>query len=198
MTAGTTRRCVHCRGPLPPSSGRGRRRLYCSTPCRKAAGRKRLPQPAYFSSATPEWATPQDLFDRLDGRWHLDLDVCATAENAKCARYFTRADDALVQPWEGICWMNPPYGRGIGQWIAKAYDTARAGHTVVCLIPVRTDTAWWQRFIEPYAEVEFLKGRIRFGGAATGAPFPSCVAVFRPSFRPAHEVDEIGDETGAA
>ena len=56
--------------------------------------------------------------------------------------------------------MNPPYGRGIGQWVAKAYDTARAGHPVVCLVPVRTDTVWWQRFVEPFGEVEqFIKGR---------------------------------------
>jgi phage N-6-adenine-methyltransferase len=148
-------------------------------------------------SKTPEWATPQDLFNRLDATYGFDLDVCATAENAKCPRFFTKADDALLQPWDGTCWMNPPYGREIGYWVAKAYDSARAGATVVCLLPVRTDTVWWQRFIEPHAAVEFLKGRVRFGGAPTGAPFPSCVAIFPPHLAPHSRRPEIGVEIDA-
>ena len=193
---GDTRRCAHCRTPFMPRSLVGRPQLYCSTSCRDAAGRRRRRQPAYFSSATPEWATPQELFDRLDAVHHFTLDVCSTDENAKCERHYTRADDALCQAWEGSCWMNPPYGRGIGAWVAKAYDTARAGHPVVCLLPVRTDTVWWQRFVEPYGEVEFIKGRIKFGGAPTGAPFPSAVVVFRYPFRYLGTANEMGNETG--
>lgn len=54
-----------------------------------------------FSSATDEWATPQDFFDKLDAEFHFDLDVCATPENAKCARYYTKVQDGLKQPWGG-------------------------------------------------------------------------------------------------
>jgi phage N-6-adenine-methyltransferase len=64
-----------------------------------------------FSSRTDLWATPQDFFDRLNAEFRFTLDVCATPENAKCTRYFTRADDGLAQSWTGVCWMNPPYGR---------------------------------------------------------------------------------------
>jgi phage N-6-adenine-methyltransferase len=175
-------RCGRCRSPLPVSPT-GRPRLYCSAACKEAAGRKRRRGGSvHFSSATPEWATPQDLFDELDAEFGFELDVCATAGNAKCARYFTQADDGLAQAWRGVCFMNPPYGDGIGQWVRKAHESSLLGATVVCLVPARTDTRWWQD-ICTLGEVRFVRGRLRFGGSTTGAPFPSAVVVFRPDFR---------------
>jgi hypothetical protein len=115
-------RCVACRQRLEPSSTRPRR--YCDDACRQAAARARRKRSVHFSSATDEWATPQSRFDELNAEFApgFDLDVCATADNAKCARYFTRGDDGLVQTWTGVCWMNPPYGRAIGAWVQKAYE----------------------------------------------------------------------------
>jgi phage N-6-adenine-methyltransferase len=103
--------------------------------------------------------------------------VCATAENAKCSRYFTIEDDGLAQEWRGRCWMNPPYGREIGAWMAKAWSSAAAGALVVCLVPARTDTPWWHDYAIK-GEVEFLRGRLKFGGHKNPAPFPSAVVVF--------------------
>jgi phage N-6-adenine-methyltransferase len=134
----------------------------------------------HFSSATDLWATPQDFFDRLNARFGFTLDVCATADNAKCERFFTAADDGLAQDWSGICWMNPPYGREIGKWMRKAHESSLAGATVVCLVPARTDTRWWHDYAMQ-GEIEFIKGRLRFGSAKTNAPFPSAVVVFRPA-----------------
>lgn len=74
----------------------------------------------HFSSATDLWATPQDFFDKLNAEFGFTLDVCANAENAKCADYFTAEQDGLAQDWRGVCWMNPPYGREIGAWMRKA------------------------------------------------------------------------------
>jgi phage N-6-adenine-methyltransferase len=73
-----------------------------------------------FSSATDEWPTPQKFFDELNAEFHFELDVCATSENAKCPRYFTKADDGLSQTWDGVCWMNPHYGRQIVAWVKKS------------------------------------------------------------------------------
>jgi hypothetical protein len=101
--------------------------------------------------------------------------VCATAANATCPRYFTQSDDGLAQSWGGVCWMNPPYGTGIGAWMRTAYESSLLGATVVCLVPARTDTRWW-RDIATLGEVRFLPGRVRFGGADNGAPFPSAAA----------------------
>lgn len=50
---------------------------------------------ALLSSKTGEWSTPQDFFDRLDWKYHFTLDAAATAENAKCAKFFTAEDDGL-------------------------------------------------------------------------------------------------------
>jgi len=124
------------------------------------------------------------VYDELDREFGVELDVCATAGNAKCPRYFTQADDGLAQAWRGVCWMNPPYGTGIGAWMRKAHESSLLGATVVCLVPARTDTRWWQD-IATLGEVRFLSGRLRFGGADTGAPFPSAVVVFRFAFRSA-------------
>ena len=73
--------------------------------------------------------------------------------------------------------MNPPYGREIGQWVKKAYDSALCGATVVCLLPARTDTAWWHDYAEK-GEIELLRGRLKFGGHTNSAPFPSAIVVF--------------------
>lgn len=133
---------------------------------------------AIFSSKTDEWATPRGLFDELDREFHFETDVCATKENAKCARFFTWQQDGLAQK-RGACWMNPPYGRTIGKWVRKAWEASREGATVVCLLPARTDTAWWHDYCMR-GEVRFIRGRLKFGDSKSGAPFPSAVVVFRP------------------
>ena len=133
----------------------------------------------HFSSETDEWPTPQDFFDKLNEEFHFTLDVCATPENAKCPRYYTKRENGLLQKWEGVCWMNPPYGREIGQWVKKAYESAIGGATVVCLLPARTDTSWWHDYCMK-GEVRFIRGRLKFGGASENAPFPSAVVIFRP------------------
>lgn len=133
----------------------------------------------HFSSQKVEWETPQDFFDLLNAEFQFDLDVCATPENAKASRFFTKEDDGLSQEWRGVCWMNPPYGREIGKWIAKARASALAGATVVCLIPSRTDTAWWHDFVQPFGKVNFVRGRLKFSGSSHSAPFPCAVVVFR-------------------
>lgn len=137
---------------------------------------------AMFSSEKDTWETPEEFFATYNARFGFDVDVCALPENAKCSRFFTPQVDGLRQEWRGTCWMNPPYGRQIGAWVQKAYLSARDnGATVVCLLPARTDTAWFQDYVLPYAEIEFVRGRIKFVGAKDSAPFPSCVAIFRPT-----------------
>ena len=134
-----------------------------------------------FSSKTDLWATPPHVFDALDAEFSFELDVCASDENAKCARYFTVADDGLAQQWTGVVWMNPPYGRAIGDWMKKAADAAEDGATVVCLVPSRTDTRWWHEQVLPRAsEVRHVRGRLAFGDQRAPAPFPSALVIYRP------------------
>jgi site-specific DNA-methyltransferase (adenine-specific) len=132
-----------------------------------------------FSSVTDRWSTPQAVFDALDAEFHFTLDPCSTHENAKCAHHYTFEDFGDWQDWSGeVVFMNPPYGRELGRWVRKAYEESLSGATVVCLLPARTDNAWFHDYCL-HGEIRFLRGRLRFGGTAWNAPFPSMVVVFR-------------------
>lgn len=151
--------------------------------------------------------TPQDFFDKLDAEFHFTLDVAAAPHNAKCAIYYTRAADGLIQPWTGSVWCNPPYS-GLGDWLTKAwYEWEREawGHqgyqywrhpvdSIVMLLPAnRPEQPWWQAYVEPYRDrpgspltVRFLPGRLRFikPGATEikpneRPPFGCCLLVWR-------------------
>jgi phage N-6-adenine-methyltransferase len=121
------------------------------------------------------------LFERLNAEFGFQLDVCATADNTKCARFFDKTTDGLTQDWHGVCWCNPPYGKHIGLWIEKAAASAAQGATVVCLVPARPDTRAWHQHIlgNANAEVRYIRGRLKFGHSKNTAPFPSAVVVFR-------------------
>lgn len=54
-----------------------------------------------FSSKTDEWYTPLDFYEQLDEEFHFNLDPCATDENHKCEKYFTKETDGLLQKWGG-------------------------------------------------------------------------------------------------
>lgn len=135
-----------------------------------------------FSSATDQWATPAEFFEKVNCVFKFTLDVCADSSNAKCKAFFDEGLNGLSQQWNGVCWMNPPYGRDIGLWVKKAFQSALQGATVVCLLPARTDTKWWHDYCSK-GEVMFIKGRLKFGDATSGAPFPSALVVFRPSLK---------------
>ncbi len=144
----------------------------------QAPERKRLNR-VLFTSHRGDWAAPGELFRELDGEFGFELDVCATATNTKCPAFFSPGIDGLQQLWRGKCWMNPPYGRDIGLWMAKAYRSSLEGATVVCLVPSRTDTRWWHEWAMR-GDIRFLRGRIRFMGAPRSAPFASAIVLFRP------------------
>ena len=133
-----------------------------------------------FSSKTDMHSTPQAFYDGLDQEFHFTLDPCATADNAKCEKFYTEADDGLAQSWEGeTVFMNPPYGREIGAWIEKCTAEMYSARTIVALLPARTDTRWFHDYIYGKAEIRFVKGRLKFGDAKNAAPFPSMVVIWR-------------------
>lgn len=132
-------------------------------------------------SESQEWSTPQDLFNELNKEFAFELDACATPEIAKCGKYYSQQEDALMQKWERSTFCNPPYGNSLKKWVRKAYDESVRGCTVVMLLPSRTDTEWFHRYcLTPGGEIRFLKGRLKFGDGKGRAPFPSMVVVFRP------------------
>jgi len=128
-----------------------------------------------------QWATPQDIFDKLHAEFSFTLDVCAQPHNNKCPVYFTPEQDGLKQEWRGICWMNPPYGREIRHWMQKAYLSAQDGATIVALVPGRTNPPWWHDYVMHSSEVRFIRSKVAFVGDKDGVPFTGAViVVFRP------------------
>ena len=138
--------------------------------------------PALYTSTTEEWPTPRRFFEALDVEFRFSLDPCATPKNAKCRRYFTKAQDGLVQDWGAqTVFCNPPYGRCMREWARKCYESSQQGATVVLLAHARTDTRWFHDWVYGRAaELRFVRGRLKFGDGKQSAPFPSLVAVFRP------------------
>ncbi len=138
---------------------------------------------------TVEWETPQILFHELDREFVFDLDPCATDKNHKCEQYYTIEQNGLAQSWAGKrVFMNPPYGRSIGTWMAKAVKECREGRAlVVALVFSRTDTDWWHRFVLKAAdEIRYLQGRVRFereDGKTGQAPCGSAVVIYHPLIR---------------
>jgi len=118
-----------------------------------------------FSSASVHWSTPHDLYAALDAEFHFTLDPCPLAGD----------EDGLMRSWVGQrVYCNPPYGRGVGDWLAKA----READLAVFLLPARTDTKWWHDYAMRADEIRFLRGRLKFGDAKAGAPFPSVVLIY--------------------
>ena len=121
-----------------------------------------------FSSASDEWSTPAATYDALNAEFQFADDACPLGGNV----------NGLMREWKSPCFCNPPYS-DILPWMDKAAAEASQGKTVVLLVPSRTDTRWWHEYAMRAAEIRFIRGRLKFGGAKTPAPFPSCVVIFR-------------------
>jgi phage N-6-adenine-methyltransferase len=131
---------------------------------------------------TDHWETPPHIIAELEKEFGtFDLDAAANAENAKAAKFFTAEDDGLSQPWFGRVWCNPPYSNP-KPWCQKAVEESKRGCFVVMLLPVCTDTSWFQDFVLPNATLRFIRGRVRFHGwmgTPIGRPTsPSMLALF--------------------
>lgn len=135
-----------------------------------------------FSSKSEEWSTPQWLFNELNEIYNFTLDPCATKENSKCKKYYTKEDDGLSKEWKGErVFCNPPYGRKISDWVEKCSEESKNPKTlIVALLSARTDTAWFHDYIYDQEDctILFLRGRLKFGNSENSAPFPSMIVTF--------------------
>ncbi len=136
-----------------------------------------------MSSDRQDWETPMFFVKLIEKKMNqkFTLDACAYDHTAKAPRWFTEEDDGLDQDWTGTVWMNPPYGGALPKWLEYAFNQSQIHNSkVVCLIPARTDTAWFHD-IATLGHIIFLRGRIKFEqqGEKTGSPaFPSMLVIF--------------------
>jgi site-specific DNA-methyltransferase (adenine-specific) len=132
-----------------------------------------------FSSEKDDWTTPRDLFEELDAEFHFTVDLCASVENALCEKFYTAENSCLDADFSGErVFCNPPYGSKTGVFVEKCANLGGV-NDVVMLLPARTDTKYFHEYIYNKAEIRFIKGRLKFGGAKCHAPFPSMIVIFK-------------------
>lgn len=126
--------------------------------------------PVVFSRKSDHWATPPEFRADLDAEFGFTFDPCPLHSEV----------DGLTVPWGRRVFCNPPYSN-IRAFLERGLSEMARGavELVVYLIPARTDTRWFHDLILGKAEVRFIKGRLKFGGAKTNAPFPSMVVIYR-------------------
>ena len=133
------------------------------------------------------WATPDDLFRRLDSEFHFVHDICAEAWSAKCESFWTRHDDAFGRDWAGeltgFGWCNPPFSE-LPAWVSAAGFEAQRGARIVMLLPAhRCEQEWFHRYVLDVAtEVRFIRKRVNYvpppGITGDSAKFPSMIVVY--------------------
>lgn len=104
------------------------------------------------------YATPPKLYEELNKRFSFDFDPCPYNEGEII-------NDGLKIEWGKSNFVNPPYSQKLKeQFVKKAVEEMKKGKVCVFLIPVSTSTKLFHEWIKPNAtEIEFLKGRIKFG-----------------------------------
>jgi len=165
----------------------------------KAAPKKAAPKKtekskawkAIHSSENDTWRTPKPLFDRLHREFGFELDAAALKHTALLDSYYGpdhlnagRTDALALEDWEGqTIFVNPPYGRKVGDWVKKGWEESLKGKTVVMLVMACTDTIWWHNWAWQADQIRLMKGRVPFrredGSKASSAPKGSAILVFR-------------------
>lgn len=115
-----------------------------------------------------DYCTPPELLEAIKRRLHIDKfawDLAADQTNKVADGCYTEEDDALVQSWDIVIgawnWLNPPYA-DIEPWVAKAVAEAHNGAQIIMLLPASVGSNWYREWVEPYAYVSFLNGRLCF------------------------------------
>lgn len=152
----------------------------------------------HYSSETPEWYTPDEIISRVVLTFgEIDLDPCSNSRespNVPAKHHLIEEDNGLAYEWGGRVYMNPPYGREIGDWTSHLKEQYECGNVIeaIALVPSRTDTEWF-RELRDYPRC-FIWGRLKFSESENSAPFPSMVVYFGKNLEVFKKVfGDIGD-----
>ena len=119
-------------------------------------------------SQSDNYATPRAIYAELDAEFHFNDDPCPLDDNPKI--------NGLERDWGTSVFLNPPYSNPL-PWVEKAYYEYLKGKTIVGLLRGDTSTRWFHDWVYPFAELRFVRGRIKFNGKP--APFASIIAIWR-------------------
>lgn len=146
---------------------------------------KRRDKPRPDDWSADNWETPPEVVHELEKEFgRFEIDPCAQAHTAKAPRFYTIADNGLRQSWDGRVFLNPPYSNPL-PWVQRAARQTANGNCplVVALLPCCFDTKWFHEWVLPFAELRFIRGRIRFlgwQGTPIGSPRnPNFYAIYR-------------------
>lgn len=151
----------------------------------------------HFSSDSSEWYTPPEIVERAQAvLGDIDLDPCCNpgTPTIPAKEVFREEDNGLAQLWHGKVYMNPPYGREIGDWVKKLCTDYAMGITkeAIALIPARVDTDWFKYFRD--FPICFISHRLKFSDSENSAPFPSAVVYLGSDYAKFHQAfASIGD-----
>lgn len=116
--------------------------------------------------------TPHDFMTPIYAAFgKVDIDPCAHPLSPVVARrriILSEGRDGLVEDWSGrLAYVNPPFSQLL-KWLRRAHDQWLVGNveTVICLVPVRTDSAWFHDTLSAAADIYLLRGRVRFLNSA--------------------------------
>lgn len=131
--------------------------------------------------------TDQPILDAVADLWPegIDLDPChedGCFVKAKKVYDIRKGQDGRVLPWEGPrVLVNPPFSE-ISSFAGRCASVGLAGGEAILVVPVSSDTRWFQTMVLPHAVVCLLAGRAKFWKAGASKPTPSmtsvCIAFF--------------------
>ena len=134
-----------------------------------------------------DWQTPREVFDALNEEFRFTLDAAASDHNHLCERYLTEAEDGLRSDWlDNVVFLNPPYGKGLEDWVKKCANASEMGATVVALLPSAVDTKWFRFAYATASEVRIVVGRVpfvRLDGKPSANTGGSLIVIWRAGWR---------------
>lgn len=156
--------------------------------------RRKAPERSYWGVGDKEDRdsrfTPSDFMEPIYAAFgEVDIDPCGHVLSPVAARrriLLSEGGDGLVEDWSGrLAYVNPPFSQLL-KWLRRAHEQWFVGNvkTVVCLVPVRTDSEFFQETLSSVADVYLLRGRVQFlnsNGEAQHTPFSLMLLVMGAS-----------------
>lgn len=119
-----------------------------------------------------EYKVPKEFYKVLNRKFKFNFDPCSIKRKG------------IVGFESGINWKSHNFvcllqRTDIQKWIIKTLNECSKGKLIVMLLPSRTDTISFHKYILRYArEIWFVRGRLSFHESGV-APFPSMIVIFR-------------------